>query len=459
MPLSLAVEPRRKGLFEPYFWSQASSGSHASCHPLVPLLFVEPLPTVSLIERSQIWRGRLESGPTKFTLEELQQIRSFEISLRFSGKTGTESSNKDKVFNVGDVDLRGTAIPVYDGELVVVARPDRDTSSASRPASRAPSRPPSFVIDGSGNEKSLARSPSIRVKPGSTQGLERKSSATRRNSLPSISSRPSPVITEVSSERPIRVVVQAGTLDRLVNVLIHGLQGVSVAVADDNGETSLRDGNTRDLLVDHADFARVWWNVFRSFVTPIVFFEVRPCFVKRFHSLTGTKLLRKRFCGSRPSSNPSSSGPLQVLHYRSEILGTIKEWMTVGGGAQDCLDDAQLYEAVRTFLESPLGRSELDQLPSFEDGDLSQAWEALETMKNNTLSVFIPHTLRPPVLAATNLRPLTAHGHPRNFGSQAPDIDQVAAEDLVDNLNAMGLAALVSVTEEVCSPLSFNLTC
>ncbi|KAG6334782.1 hypothetical protein ID866_4315 [Astraeus odoratus] len=411
MSLSLAAEPRRK----------------------VPLLFVEPLPTVSLIERGQVWRGRLESGPAKFSMEELQQIRSLDISLRFSGRVGGESSSsRDRLFNVGEVDLRGTAIPVYDGELVVVARPDKDPSIASRPASRAPSRPPSSVVDGTGNEKTMTRSPSIRVKPGSTQGLERKSSVARRNSLPSISTRANAVVTEVSSERPIRVFVQAGTLDRLVNVLIHGLQGVSVAVADDNGETSLRDGNTRDLVVDHTDFARVWWNVFRSFVTPIVFFE----------------LLRKRFLCSRPSSSPSSGGPVQVIQYRSEILGSMKEWITTGCGAQDCLDDASLYEMVRTFLELPLDRSELDTLPSSEDSEILQAWEGLEAMKQNTLTAFTSHTLRPPALVAANPRPTAAFGLARSFGGQPPDIDHVTAEDFVDNLNTMGSAALSNVTEE-----------
>lgn len=432
MSLSLAAEPRRKGLFEPYFWSQASSGFHMTCHPLVPLLFVEPLPTVSLLERSQIWRGRLESGPTKSSMEELQQIRSLDVSFRSPGTIGAENSSKDKLFNVGDVDLRGTAIPVYDGELIVVAHPDKDPGSSSRPTSRAPSRPPSSVVDASGNEKVMARSPSIRVKPGSSQGLERKSSVARRNSLPSISTRPNPIITEVSSERPIRVYVQAGTLDRLVNVLIHGLQGVSVAVADDNGETSLRDGNTRDLVIDRADFSRVWWTVFRSFVTPIVFFE----------------LLSKRFVCSRPSSNSSSSGPVQVLRHRSEILATVKEWVTTGGGAQDCLDDASLYEIARTFLEKPLDRSELDSHPSNEDSELLRAWTALETMKSDTLANFISHTLRPPVLVATNPRPVTVLGNPRTFGSQVPDIDRISAEELVDNLNAMGLAAFNNVTEE-----------
>ncbi|KAI6043474.1 hypothetical protein EDC04DRAFT_2890865 [Pisolithus marmoratus] len=432
MSLSLAAEPRRKGLFEPYFWSQASSGIHMSCHPLVPLLFVEPLPTVTLLERSQIWRGRLESGPTKFSMEELQQIRNLDMALRFPGSMGVENASKDKLFNVGDVDLRGTAIPVYDGELVVVARPDKDPSPTSRPASRAPSRPPSSVVDGSATEKTMTRSPSIRVKPGSSQGLERKSSVARRSSLPSISTRPNPVITEVSSERPIRVFVQAGTLDRLVNVLIHGLQGVSVAVADDNGETSLRDGNTRDLVVDRADFSRVWWTVFRSFVTPIVFFE----------------LVSKRFVCSRLSGNPSSGGPVQMLRQHSEILATIKEWLTTGGGAQDCLDDASLYETARTFLEKPLDRSELEPFPSNEDPELLQAWKALEKMKSDTLATFISHTLRPPALVTANPRPVTASGHTLTFGSQIPDIDRISAEDLVDNLNAMGLAAFSNVTDE-----------
>ncbi len=68
--------------------------------------------------------------------------------------------------------------------------------------------------------------------------------------------------------------MKAGTLDRLVEVLAHGLPGVSVSIADDNGEMPLREGKTRDVKLDRSDFASVWWNVFRSFVSPLVFFEV-----------------------------------------------------------------------------------------------------------------------------------------------------------------------------------------
>ena len=105
--------------------------------------------------------------------------------------------------------------------------------------------------------------------------MDRKASLARRSSLPSISQRASVVLQEHPSERPVRVVVKAGTLERLVEVLAHGLPGISVSIADDNGEMPLREGVARDIRLDRSDFASIWWNVYRSFVTPLVFFEVR----------------------------------------------------------------------------------------------------------------------------------------------------------------------------------------
>jgi hypothetical protein len=105
--------------------------------------------------------------------------------------------------------------------------------------------------------------------------LDRKASLARRNSLPSIAARTSLVIPEHPTERSVRVVVQAGTLERLVDILAHGLPGISVSISDDNGEMPLKDGRTRDAKLDRGDFSSIWWNVFRSFVTPLVFFEVR----------------------------------------------------------------------------------------------------------------------------------------------------------------------------------------
>lgn len=267
MSLSLAAEPRRKGLFEPYFWSRLSN--QPTTHPLAALLFPEPLPTISFLNRAHIVRGRVDSSASL----NIQDIR--DLRLQADGDRTVRMEHP----KLAGFDLGGTIIPVYGGELLLLVQPGGDPLSSSRPTSRAPSRPPSRSAgtDSPATEKMFSRSPSIRVTPGSSHGhgAERKPSLARRNSLPSISQRTSLVVTDVGSERPLRVVVQAGTLDRLVDVLVHGLQGVSVSVADDNGEMPLTDRKTREVRVDMDDFSQVWWNVFRCFVTPQVLFEVR----------------------------------------------------------------------------------------------------------------------------------------------------------------------------------------
>jgi hypothetical protein len=68
----------------------------------------------------------------------------------------------------------------------------------------------------------------------------------------------------------LTVVVSGGTLDRLIGVLIEGLE-VSVSSTDDSG---LSGGAAKMLAVDKDVFAHTWWLTFRSFVSAFVFFEV-----------------------------------------------------------------------------------------------------------------------------------------------------------------------------------------
>jgi len=264
MSLSLAAEPRRRGLFEPYFWTR-SSPSQTTPVSLLPLLFPDPLPTLTLMDRSKLVRGRLDSDASDMYLRSLDTQLRQESSRQFQVLDSNQDSTKRLIMGQG-----GTVISVHNGDLLLVVQ---SGGFESAPSSRAPSRPTSSV---EGGDKPLARNPSIRVKPSSSQGLDRKTSMARRSSLPAVShlNRQNFVTSEPSSDPPLRVFVQAGTLTNLVNTLVHGLENISVSVADDNGEMSLREGMTRELVVDRAEFARVWWNVFRSFVTPFVFFEV-----------------------------------------------------------------------------------------------------------------------------------------------------------------------------------------
>jgi hypothetical protein len=181
----------------------------------------------------------------------------------------------------GAMDLTGTVLQIDDELLVVVqATPEPQTSNApsrasSRPPSRAPSRPPSANVDGPTREKSLARKASRRMRPSSPTTLDRKTSMNRRNSLPTFTPKPSPVTVDVNnSDKPLRIVVHAATLDRMVRLLIFGLERVVVSSSDDSGETSLRERSSRQLQLDAEEFAETWWFGFRTFVTPLVFFEV-----------------------------------------------------------------------------------------------------------------------------------------------------------------------------------------
>lgn len=213
-------------------------------------------------------RGRYDSDTS-----DMQHLRGLDAQLRQEAGRQLHSLDMKQDFTKRIIlGQGGTAISVYNGELLLVVQSGGfESTPNSRPSS---SRAPSVIEIGA--DKSMSRNPSIRVKPTSSQGLDRKTSIARRSSLPSVShlNRSTFVTTEPSSDPPLRVIVQAGTLNNLVSVLVHGLDNISVSVADDNGEMSLREGMTRDLIVDRSEFARVWWNVFRSFVTPFVFFEV-----------------------------------------------------------------------------------------------------------------------------------------------------------------------------------------
>lgn len=170
-----------------------------------------------------------------------------------------------------DSNLKGeTIFRLFGGEIIVkVAKEPQD----SRPNS---------IFD---NGPTLTRKPSkalgIRVTPQAASTLERKPSAARRQSLPLLTS--SRLASTEPSVNPIlnavRVVIIAGTVERLVDVLVRGLDYVTAATADDNGEMTLRDRRSRSMRLDQTEFSKTWWNTYRSFVNPDIFVMVRPQFI------------------------------------------------------------------------------------------------------------------------------------------------------------------------------------
>ncbi|ESK91434.1 rho gtpase activating protein 22 [Moniliophthora roreri MCA 2997] len=432
MSLSLAAEPRRKGLYEPFFWSKSSSNPQSSSS-LIPLLFPEPLPTVTLIDRSQLLRGRVDSDAT-----DIQHLRAVDGHLRPDDRPASQQRSESSSSPFSVLSRGGTVIPVFNGELLLVVQNSVvDSAPNSRPSSLVRSRPPSgnFDIPGTPEKHVVGRAPSIRVKPGSSRGLDRKSSLARRNSLPSLSQRQPIVVSETSADPPLRVLVQSGTLDRLVDILVHGLNNVSVSVADDNGEMSLREGS-RELMLDHKEFSRVWWNVFRSFVTPIIFFE----------------LLRKSYIRAQPQgSEPTVDDYVDVLTSREKVIETIKTWLTRGSGAQDMLDDSQLLLSLRSFLQSPTDHL-IYMSSNFDDLAVQQAKESLVDARTALERLIHSQILRP---HQSRIQPLVRQAFAsnesrvRNLSTrEPPDMDRMSPEEFVDNLDGMAFAAFNNVTEE-----------
>ncbi|KAI0689000.1 hypothetical protein BC835DRAFT_1371134 [Cytidiella melzeri] len=407
MSLSLAAEPKRKGLFEPYYWTRPQH----SFHPLIPLLFPEPLPTVAFISRTLLQRGRLESTASSITLQDMQHIRDRTTIHNTAAHASTDASK------VGGFDLGGTVIVVYDGELMLLVQ--AGDPMASYPSSRAPSRPPSSIIDPPRRRNLL---------PGS-KGLERKPSKLRRSSLPILSHKPSFEPADIASERPIRVVVKAGTIDRLVAILVEGLHGVSVSVADDNGEMPLNDHKTRELRVDMNDFANIWWATFRSFMTPHVFFE----------------LLRKKYLSSQINAqSPTSAEIAAVVRARSEVLEAMNRWIHEGGGAQDALDDPQLLSAFMSFFSHPTDHEPPEGLTS--DPHVQAGFSLINDNRRAVRASFTAQSMRPIVRA---LPDPTGESFPSaSYDSDPPDVDSIEAEELVGNLDAMAAATFRNVTKE-----------
>lgn len=414
MSLSLAVEPRRRGLFEPHFWSRAPS-QYPHNASLIPLLFPVPLPTVTLVDRSTVLRNRLDSDNTT----DIQAIRAVDGRLRQDERRRAPPLDPS-VGALAALSRGGTVIPVHGGDLLLVVS---SASLESAPNSRPASRPPSTSITESSASSGLGRAPSIRVKPGSSQGLDRKSSMARRSSLPALSNRQAFVTSESSSDRPLRVLVQAGTVDRLVELLVHGLENISVSVADDNGEMSLREG-TRELVVDRKEFADIWWNVFRSFVTPFVFFEVSQSLRRAQITLNWFQLLKKMYM----------KAPLT----RKEVLETMLDWLDNGNGGLDALDDTQLYQSFQTFVDNPPD--------TLEESALRTAWRDLQrTFKTKTMRPCPSKAVHPPPTPDP-----VASRRSRNASTrEPPDLDRVSPEDLIEILDGMASATFSNVTEEV----------
>lgn len=168
------------------------------------------------------------------------------------------------------------------------------------------------------------------------------------------------------------------------------------------------------------------------------------------------QLLRKLYVTAQPpSSNALVSDYLESLRSRSNVLDTIKEWICIGAGAQDFLDDTQLYSTVHAFLEVGSSDHEIPMAAkAFEDPAVHKVWTDLQNLRMVVWRIFNSYTSRPPLQDASvpppSVLPLPSEARIRHLTSKnPPDLDVHSAEEIVDNLDGMACAVFSNVTEEV----------
>lgn len=161
-----------------------------------------------------------------------------------------------------------------------------------------------------------------------------------------------------------------------------------------------------------------------------------------------TKLLRKRYVASQVTVQPPIIAEIiHCVQFRTEVLEAISEWLSKGGGAQDVLDDTQLYTSVYTFLNHPTDHI-LHVGSLADDLNIQNSLSLLTDMKNTLTQSFIAQTMRPLYRAPaheTASSNLTTH----NFGTEPPNVDTGDIEDFVNSLDALATATFHNVTQEV----------
>lgn len=168
-------------------------------------------------------------------------------------------------------------------------------------------------------------------------------------------------------------------------------------------------------------------------------------------------------------SSPSVTDYLEVLASRTRVLELVSDWLTAGGGAQDVLDEPQLYTAVKNFLNTTADHV-LFKTETFEEPDVAIAWVGLMKSRTTLQELFDSQTKRPmsQKLPLGTLRrgsgaTITGLGSSSTSGGrmrgvdvkELPELDGLNPEDLVEMIDGMARAALSNVTEEVRQVFQF----
>ncbi|CAG8561211.1 4285_t:CDS:2 [Diversispora eburnea] len=176
----------------------------------------------------------------------------------------------------------------------------------------------------------------------------------KRNSLHGMSHSPRTSLHVNIEHDALMVVVKAGTLERLIDVLVNGVTAYSASVVDDNGEPPLSIGRQSQLGINSTEYTATFFSTYRSFCSPNLLLDI----------------LRKRFMNAKkvskePKSPVESNIPSpdysekdsdenenydwnKVTLIQSRILSVFRYW--IEEFFHDFLDDLTLRNHLLHFL-------------------------------------------------------------------------------------------------------------
>ncbi|SCV68009.1 BQ2448_130 [Microbotryum intermedium] len=341
--------------------------------PLLPLVMVEPLPHISLIDRGQILAssgnpalrhkasysntGSNASGSVHPGTAQLARRASYppHAASTSLGLGAFARLRKDMT------DPANTLLPFADGDIVftIVSNAVRTVPSTptlvqnergtlSRTSSWIESRSSRGV--GAPNRNSTRQSLTPTLAPLSRVPSGGSSSGAISPQM-SDHSPTGPKLQAASEEEPVHVVVGAGTVEAFVDLLVLGISNLRTPSTDADGQTSLT--GRRPLQLDAHDFRSAFFSTFRSFTTPLALLDMLR---KRYLAAPNASLDHVNLTSERPFPawsmapiNPSVELDwAHIASIRVSVLRNISYWMDHHIG--DFLDDDELFTSATTFL-------------------------------------------------------------------------------------------------------------
>ncbi|RGB34098.1 hypothetical protein C1646_165167 [Rhizophagus diaphanus] len=306
---------------------------------------------------------------------------------------------------------------VKDGELVF--KSVRDATG---------SRPASLVENSSGTSS----------KRNSIHGLV---ALTQQNS-------PRTSIYNIDHHEALMVVVKAGTLERLVDVLVNGVASYSTSVVDDNGEPPLTVGKQGQLGINSEEYLATFFSTYRSFCSPILLLDI----------------LRKRFISAKKDveSQKDCDTNYAIGTIQKKVLKVFHYW--IAQFFYDFLDDLTLKNRLMHFVEEAkieveswskivkeesliiLVKEVKDSLNSLKHSALEKSLKPAHDFQNEKMAGLVDKVLNDSYQLSSS----------DNNNKQIIDNDNIAihfidnneACDLLDNIDLMVLKLFEAVTPQ-----------